>query len=109
MPVVFNFEIEILDYNLVVVRWPVAFGRLLSEPYQALALTLEGLAGVNRVEVLRYSAYVYVAEHVEHLLGVAESIEVALLEDGVLLGCLREHGVTNYGVTRLPVGLIPRQ
>jgi hypothetical protein len=27
----------------------------------------------------------------------------------VLLGCLREHGVTNYGVTRLPVGLIPRQ
>ena len=102
-----TFEIAVLDYDLIEIRWPRAFGKLLSEPYQALAEALEPIKGVNRVEVLRYSAHVEVAAHVENLAAVLLDIQAHLLEDEQLAAALETCGVTDYGV-RIDPGVVKR-
>jgi len=98
----FIFELSILDYDVVELRWPIALGRVGSAPYQALADALEPVAGVNRVEVLRYSAHIEVAPHVESLGTVLLDIQAHLLDDATLAKELAAVGVTNYGVTTNP-------
>lgn len=93
-----QFELAVYDYDLAILRWPVALGRVGSAPYQALACALEPVVGVNRVEVLRYSAYIELAEHVESLAVVLDSIRDHLEQDEELAAALRGCGVTDYGV-----------
>lgn len=104
----FTFEIAVQDYDLIELRWPVPFGKLTSEPYEVLALALEPVRGINKVEVLRYSAHIQIAEHVENLASVIESIKEHLLEDEQLVAVLRDCGVTDYGVTIVP-GVVTRR
>lgn len=103
-----TFELAVLDYDLVELRWPISFGKLQSEPYHALADALEPVPGVNRVEVLRYSAHIEVAPHVESLAVVLQAIQAHLLDDGGLAAELEKVGVTNYGVTINPDVLVRR-
>ena len=103
-----SFELAILDYDLIELRWPVAFGKSGSAAYQALADALEPIKGVNRVEVLRYSAHVEIAEHVENLATVLVDIQDSLLDDAILAQELAGVGVTNYGVTISP-GVVTRR
>lgn len=103
-----DFELAIVDFDVIEIRWPIALGRHGSEPYQALADALEPINGVNRVEVLRYSAHIEVAEHVENLGVVLEDIEAHLLDDSSLKAVLEGVGVTDYGVTRVP-GVVTRR
>lgn len=96
------FELAILDYDVVELRWPIAFGKIWSAPYQALAEALEPVPGVNRVEVLRYSAHIDIAPHVDNLGDVLQDIQAHLLDDANLARELAAVGVTNYGVTINP-------
>lgn len=103
-----TFEIAVLDYDLIELRWPVALGKTGSAAYQALADSLEPITGVNRVEVLRYSAHIEIAEHVENLASVMTEIQETLLDDEHLAVELSSVGVTNYGVTVFP-GVVTRR
>lgn len=103
-----TFELGVLDYDLIELRWPLAFGKLRSAPYETLADALEPVKGVNRVEVLRYSAHIEVAEHVENLGVVLQGIQEALLEDEQFAHVLKACGVTDYGVTVVP-GVVTRR
>jgi len=102
------FELAVHDYDLIELRWPIAFGKLRSEPYEVLAAALEPVVGVNRVEVLRYSAHIEVADHVENLATVLDHIREHLLADDQLRAVLQECGVTDYGVTVVP-GVVTRR
>lgn len=97
-----DFELAIQNYDVIELRWPVPFGHMNSSAYQALADALEPVSGVNRVEVLRYSAHVEIAAHVQNLVSVLEDIREYVLEDPQLKAELAAVGVTNYGVTVCP-------
>lgn len=94
----FDFEIAVQDPRTVLVCWPVPFGKLRSEPYQVLADSLEQVPGVDKVEVLRYSAHLAVAPHVESLDEVLVEIKEQLEADSFLQMVLSELGLTDYGV-----------
>lgn len=103
-----TFELAVVDYDLIELRWPVAFGKTGSSAYLALADALEPIKGVNRVEVLRYSAHIEIAEHVENLGTVLSDIQQHLLDDKNLEWELVLAGVTDYGVTISP-GVVTRR
>jgi pyruvate-formate lyase-activating enzyme len=103
-----TFELAVVDYDIIELRWPVSFGRVTAEPYHAIAEALEPVKGVDRVEVLRYTAHIEIAEHVENLGTVLEDIRDHLLDDKNLAHVLAEAGVTNYGVTVCP-GVVTRR
>jgi hypothetical protein len=102
------FELAIVDYDMIELRWPIAFGKARSEPYEVLATALEPVKGINRLEVLRYNAYIEVAAHVENLGSVLESVRQHLLDDEQLAQVLGSCGVTDYGVTVAP-GVVTRR
>lgn len=104
-----TFELAIIDYDMIELSWPLALGKLRSEPYQALADSLESIPGINRVEVLRYSAHLLVAPHVSSLGDLITEIQEQLAEDENLRAVLRGCGVTDYGVTVDPSVVARRQ
>lgn len=98
-----TFEISIVNYDLLELRWPKAFGAVRSRPYQALADCLLSVDGVDKVEVMRYTAQLTIADHVESLGVVVQFVQAALLEDAELAFVLSsESGVDNYSVVVLP-------
>lgn len=103
-----TFELAVADYDLIELRWPIAFGKVTAEPYRAIAEALEPVKGVNRVEVLKYTAHIEIAEHVENLGTVLEDIRDHLLDDANLASVLADAGVTDYGVTVCP-GVVTRR
>lgn len=97
------FEVSVVHYDLLEIRWPKPFGAAGSAPYHALADVLVAVDGVDRVEVLRYTAQLLVAEHVESLGAVVQYVQTALLENAALANVLRTQcGVENYSVVVLP-------
>ena len=62
----------------VEVRWLRLLGRPNSAMYKALQETLDGLEGVELVQVGRYSAQVIVADHVASSETIAAVVEAAL-------------------------------
>lgn len=97
------FEVSVVHYDLLEIRWPKAFGASGAEPYHALADALSVVDGVDRVEVLRYTAQLLVAEHAESLGAVVQYVQAALLENAELANVLRTQcGVENYSVVVLP-------
>lgn len=102
------FELAVVDYDLIELRWPIAFGKTGSSVYLALADALEPVKGVNRVEVLRYSAHIEIAEHVENLGVILSDIMQHLLDDKNFEWELVEFGVADYGVTISP-GVVTRR
>jgi hypothetical protein len=104
-----SFELTVHDYNVIVLTWNHPLGKLLSEPYHAVAESLYQVDGVDRVEVLRYSAHVYVAAHVQQLMQVLEDIRDQLYEDEHLRLVLNECGVVDYGITMNPDILVRRE
>jgi hypothetical protein len=94
-----TFEVLQPDSHLLELRWPIAFGKVRTEPYQVLATLLEGVGGVNRVEVLRYSAHLELAPVVEDVDLVIDELYEVLTESTELEEVLRHCGVTDYGVT----------
>jgi len=103
-----HFELVVLEYDLVELRWDKHLGKLGSATYHALADCLEAVPGVNRVEVLRYSAHITIATHVETLSSILEALQEHLLEDEQLSAVLNRFGVTNYSVTIDP-GVVTRR
>ena len=98
-----TFEISIINYDLLELRWPKAFGVVRSRPYLTLANCLLTVDGVDKVEVLRYTAQLTVAAHVESLGVVVQYVQAALLEDAELADVLAtDCGVTDYSVSVLP-------
>lgn len=97
-----TFELAVADYDIIELRWDLALGKVGSAPYQALADALEPVPGVNRVEVLRYSAHITVAPHVTNLATLLHDIQEYVLDDQHLAAELRQCGVTDYGVTINP-------
>jgi hypothetical protein len=104
-----NFELAVTDYDLIELRWSEPLGRPGSAVYQEIADGLSAVDGVNRVEVLRYSAHIEIAPHVERLSDVLEALEEWVLEDEQLRAALQDFaGVTDYGVTVIP-GVVTRK
>lgn len=98
-----TFEIAIINYDLIELRWPKALGPARSEPYQVLGRLLSAVDGIDKVEVLRYTAQLTIAEHVESLGVVVQYVQAALLEDDELAAVLQTQcGVEHYGVAVLP-------
>jgi hypothetical protein len=104
-----TFELSVVDYDLLELRWSAPFGRPGSAVYQDIADGLSAIPGVNRVEVLRYSAHIEIAPHVERLSDVLAEIEQWVAEDEQLRESLSVNsGVTDYGVTLVP-GVVSRK
>jgi hypothetical protein len=92
-----EFKLVLEDSGLVLVEFPHHLGAFMSEPYQQLATALEVIACVQAVEVLRFSAFLYL--HPDRAVSVAlAEIAEALLHNPQIREVLTAAGVTDYGV-----------
>ncbi len=85
-----QFELEVVGIDVIEVRWTKSFGRLTSPVYGAILDCLECVEGVDKIELLRYSALVKIATH---LLSPELAVTIlgnAILEDEALEIALRE-------------------
>lgn len=85
-----EFELEAVGIDVIEIRWAKSFGKLNSPVYNAILDCLECVEGVDKIELLRYSAQVKIATHrISPELAVT-TLGHALLEDEALLLALRE-------------------
>lgn len=85
-----EFELEAVGIDVIEVRWTKSFGRLTSPVYGAILDCLECVEGVDKIELLRYSALVKIATHLISPELAVTTLGHALLEDEALEIALRE-------------------
>lgn len=85
-----EFELEAVGVDVIEVRWTKSFGRLTSPVYGAILDCFEAVEGVDRIELLRYSALVKIATHLVSPELAVTVLGHALLEDEALGIALRE-------------------
>lgn len=87
-----EFELSAVGVDVIEVRWAKAFGRLSSPVYSAILDCLESVEGVDKIELLRYSALIKIATHLISPELAVTTLGHALLEDEALGIALREDG-----------------
>jgi hypothetical protein len=99
-----TFEIAVLDFDRVQVRWPKVFGR--PEVLDAVRACLLTVRGADAVTLGQYTATLQVASHVTSLGEFVDGVQRALLDDGWVAAELQEAGVAQYAVALLPSGVV---
>lgn len=85
-----EFELEAVGRDVIAIRWSKAFGPLSSPVYESILDCLHGVEGVDKIELLRYSALVKIATHMISPDLAVTVLGHALLEDDAVGQALRE-------------------